>query len=122
MANATATRELPIKPGFNLGARLEASGGMVDCWNALLELKSCTNEIVVFFMNGQADIGPGCCRAITMITHNCWPTMLTSLGFTLEEGNVLRGYCDASSGPVASPPLAGLPVQPLPLAHLMEKV
>ncbi|KAK9225002.1 hypothetical protein WN943_010044 [Citrus x changshan-huyou] len=25
--------------------------------------------------------------------------MLTSLGFTTEEGNILRGYCDASSAP-----------------------
>ncbi|KAE8728283.1 hypothetical protein F3Y22_tig00004630pilonHSYRG00109 [Hibiscus syriacus] len=32
--------------------------------------------------------------------------MLTSLGFTSEEGNVLRGYCEASSAPVAAPPHA----------------
>ncbi|KAH9747698.1 Aldehyde oxygenase (deformylating) [Citrus sinensis] len=38
-------------------------------------------------------------RAIDIITRNCWPAMLTSLGFTAEEGNILRGYCDASSAP-----------------------
>ncbi|KAJ4715466.1 egg cell-secreted protein 1.1 [Melia azedarach] len=91
-----------IKPGYDLAARLEASGGLTECWNALMELKSCTNEIVIFFLNGQANLGPGCCRAIDIITRNCWPAMLTSLGFTAEEGNILRGYCDVSSGPASA--------------------
>ncbi|GAY64326.1 hypothetical protein CUMW_232670 [Citrus unshiu] len=56
-----------------------------------MELKSCSNEI--------ADIVLDCCCAIDIITCNCWPAMLTSLGFTAEEGNILRGYCDASSAP-----------------------
>ncbi|KAK9184750.1 hypothetical protein WN943_025101 [Citrus x changshan-huyou] len=47
----------------------------------------------------EANIGPNCCRAIDIITRNCWPAMLTSLEFTAEEGNILRGYCDASSAP-----------------------
>ncbi|KAK9225055.1 hypothetical protein WN943_010096 [Citrus x changshan-huyou] len=64
-----------------------------------MELKSCSNEIVIFFLNSQADIGPDYCCAIDIITCNCWPAMLTSLGFTAEEGNILRGYCDASSAP-----------------------
>ncbi|XWS44796.1 hypothetical protein CRYUN_Cryun15aG0079200 [Craigia yunnanensis] len=112
LASVTAARELSSysKPGHTLAARLEASGGLVECWNALNELKSCTNEIVLFFVNGQTDIGPDCCRAIEVITRNCWPAMLTSLGFTSEEGNILRGYCDASSGPAAAAPLAGSPV------------
>ena len=110
LASVTAARELSSysKPGQTLAARLEASGGLVECWNALNELKSCTNEIVLFFVNGQTDIGPDCCRAIEVITRNCWPAMLTSLGFTSEEGNILRGYCDASPGP-----LAGSPVSPV---------
>ncbi|OMO55910.1 hypothetical protein CCACVL1_26923 [Corchorus capsularis] len=121
---ATAARELSSNSkaavaaaaGHNLAARLdEAGGGLIECWNALNELKSCTNEIVLFFINGQTDIGPDCCRAIEIITRNCWPAMLTSLGFTPEEGNILRGYCDASSGgpapgstaaPYASPPVS----------------
>lgn len=94
----TATRDLVMKPKQDISARLETNNGdLVDCWSSLLELKSCTNEIVLFFINGVADIGPGCCRAITVITHNCWPAMLTSLGFTAEEGNILRGYCDAAA-------------------------
>ncbi|XP_030540263.1 egg cell-secreted protein 1.4-like [Rhodamnia argentea] len=96
------------EPGLDLAARLEAveaSGGLVECWSALVELKSCTNEIILFFLNGETSLGPGCCGAIDVITRNCWPAMLTSLGFTAEEGNILRGYCDAAAGgaPAASP-------------------
>lgn len=116
ITNASASRELPMsmKPAeLDLVARLETSGGLVECWNALVELKSCTNEIILFFLNGQADIGPDCCGAIDIITRNCWPTMLTSLGFTAEEGNILRGYCDAyTPSPAAPPPAAESPVQP----------
>ncbi|KAK9225299.1 hypothetical protein WN943_010340 [Citrus x changshan-huyou] len=64
-----------------------------------MELKSCSNEIVIFFLNSQADIGPDCCRAIDIITRNCWHAMFISLEFTAEEGNILRGYCDAFSAP-----------------------
>ncbi|GAY66022.1 hypothetical protein CUMW_245450 [Citrus unshiu] len=64
-----------------------------------MELKSCSNEIFIFFFNSQADIGPDCCHTIDIITCNYWPAMLTSLGFTVEEGNILRDYCDASSAP-----------------------
>ncbi|GAY59913.1 hypothetical protein CUMW_198110 [Citrus unshiu] len=71
-----------------------------------MELKSCSNEIIILFLNSQTDISPECCRAIDIITRNCWPAMLTSLGFTVEEGNILKGYCDESSSP--SP--GGLPM------------
>ncbi|KAI9164682.1 hypothetical protein LWI28_000248 [Acer negundo] len=108
MTSGTATSKnivnLHIKPGSNLQVRLETSGGLAECWTALMELKSCTNEIILFFLNGQANIGPDCCRAIVIITHNCWPAMLTSLGFTAEEGNILKRYCDASPAPVSAPP------------------
>ncbi|GLT44053.1 hypothetical protein SLA2020_179710 [Shorea laevis] len=112
LASATSTRDLiPIKPGQDLAARLESSGGLVECWNALMELKSCTNEIVLFFINGETSIGPGCCHSIEIITRNCWPAMLTSLGFTAEEGTILTGYCDgATSSPTAAPPAATPPV------------
>ncbi|KAL9419751.1 hypothetical protein AB3S75_037503 [Citrus x aurantiifolia] len=75
IANATSRNDRlnnNMKPGYDLAIRLEGSG---------------------------VDIGPDCCRAIDIITRNCWPAMLTSLGFTAEEGNTLRGYCDASSAP-----------------------
>ncbi|XP_031272093.1 egg cell-secreted protein 1.4-like [Pistacia vera] len=110
VATSTAARNsynsLHIKPGHNLAARLKASGGLTECWNALLELKSCTNEIILFFLNGQASLGPDCCNAVDIITRNCWPAMLVSVGFTAEEGNILTAYCDIPPAPRAAPPVA----------------
>ncbi|KAL8261416.1 hypothetical protein R6Q59_025465 [Mikania micrantha] len=76
-------------------------GELMDCWNALFELKSCTNEIILFFLNGDSYLTMDCCRAIRVITYGCWPSMLTSLGFTSEEGDILRGYC--GGGPLPQP-------------------
>ncbi|KAJ4967026.1 hypothetical protein NE237_018875 [Protea cynaroides] len=104
-----AARELPLfKPGQDLAARLEngggGGGGMVECWSALLELRSCTNEIILFFLDGEAYLGLECCRAIRVITSQCWPAMLTNLGFTSEEGDILKRYCgSSSSSPTQSP-------------------
>ncbi|KAJ4890841.1 Egg cell-secreted protein 1.3 [Raphanus sativus] len=86
----------------NIAARLNG-GGLMECWDALYELKSCTNEIVLFFLNGETKLGEGCCHAVDVITINCWPSMLTSLGFTSEETNVLRGFCQSGSTPAPSP-------------------
>ncbi|KAG9153120.1 hypothetical protein Leryth_012378 [Lithospermum erythrorhizon] len=97
-----------LKPGENLFARLEGEGGggMSVCWNALMELKSCTNEIILFFLNGESYMGMDCCKAIRVITHECWPSMLTSLGYTSEEGDILSDYCGgAQTSPLAAPPL-----------------
>uniref|UniRef100_A0A803PCG5 Prolamin-like domain-containing protein n=2 Tax=Cannabis sativa TaxID=3483 RepID=A0A803PCG5_CANSA len=91
----------------NIRERLETSGGLVECWTALLELKSCSNEIVLFFLNGQTNIGHDCCRSVVFIARNCWPAMLTSLGFTVQEGDILQGYCDAIAA--APPPPAAVP-------------
>lgn len=106
----TATRDLVMKKQnkkqdlLSLSARLQTNGGEVDCWGSMWELRSCSNEIVAFFINGEADIGPDCCDAISVITRNCWPAMLTSLGFSAEEGYVLQGYCDAAaSNPALAP-------------------
>ncbi|KAK9229767.1 hypothetical protein WN944_022733 [Citrus x changshan-huyou] len=89
IANATSRNDRlnnNMKPSYDLAARLEASGGLTECWNALMELKSCSNEIVILFLNSQAYIGPDCSRAIDIITRNYWPAMLTSLEFTAKEG------------------------------------
>ncbi|CAF2032894.1 hypothetical protein Bca4012_081133 [Brassica carinata] len=98
-------RDLPSE-STNIAARLQ-SGGLMDCWNALYELKSCTDEIVLFFLNGETKLGVSCCEAVDVITTSCWPAMLTSLGFTSEEANVLRGFCQdpnsSDSSPAASP-------------------
>ncbi|EOA29038.1 hypothetical protein CARUB_v10025293mg, partial [Capsella rubella] len=100
-------------------------GGLMQCWDALYELKSCTNEIVLFFLNGETKLGhaineyclnhfaittllsapAGCCNAVDVITNDCWPAMLTSLGFTSEETNVLRGFCQSPTPGAAPSPL-----------------
>ncbi|XP_059281710.1 egg cell-secreted protein 1.2-like [Lycium ferocissimum] len=100
-----ATNLSKIKPGEDIAARLqvlegENGGGeasMPVCWNALFELKSCTNEIILFFFNGESYLGKDCCKAIRIITYNCWPSMLSSVGFTAEEVDILRGYCGTPS-------------------------
>ncbi|EOA19077.1 hypothetical protein CARUB_v10007743mg [Capsella rubella] len=103
-------RYLPAESS-NIAARLQ-SGGLMECWNALYELKSCTNEIVLFFLNGETKLGVSCCEAVEVITTNCWPAMLTSLGFTPEEANLLRGFCQhpnsGDSSPAPSPIIASL--------------
>jgi hypothetical protein len=32
-----------------------------QCWEALVEVKSCTGEIIILFIKGEAFLGPGCC-------------------------------------------------------------
>ncbi|XP_077249318.1 egg cell-secreted protein 1.4-like [Tasmannia lanceolata] len=95
-------RDLPFKPSHDLEARLQGLGGFTECWTALFELRSCSNEIVLFFLNGESYLGQDCCRAIRVITRQCWPSMLASIGFTAQEGDILRGYCDASGPPDSS--------------------
>lgn len=85
----------------SLESRLQLTSGLVDCWNALTELKSCTSEIVLFFLNGESYLTIECCHAIRTITYRCWPSMLSAVGFTVEEADILRGYCDAEVGPDA---------------------
>ncbi|GAY69178.1 hypothetical protein CUMW_270010 [Citrus unshiu] len=73
IANATSRNDClnnNTKPSYDLATRLKASGGLTD----------------------QTDIGLDCCHAI----ESSPPAMLTSFGFTAEEGNILRGYRDAS--------------------------
>nr|XP_016456525.1 PREDICTED: egg cell-secreted protein 1.1-like [Nicotiana tabacum] len=76
--------------------KLEDEEGSSQCWDSLLELQTCSGEIVLFFINGETYLGPDCCGAIRTIERHCWPSMLGSIGFTSEEGDILHGYCDAS--------------------------
>ncbi|KAM3313867.1 hypothetical protein ACQJBY_033022 [Aegilops geniculata] len=80
----------------DLAERLKGMGQQ-QCWETLLDVKSCTGEIILFFLNGEAYLGPGCCRAIRVIEQRCWAAdlMLSVIGFTPEEGDMLKGYCDA---------------------------
>ncbi|KAL6641830.1 hypothetical protein ACP70R_020011 [Stipagrostis hirtigluma subsp. patula] len=83
------------------GQRLDAEdggGGLMECLGALAELRACTSEILIFFVNGESYIGPECCRAIRGATRHCWPAMLATVGFTSEEADVLRGFCEAEAG------------------------
>ncbi|XP_004289397.1 PREDICTED: egg cell-secreted protein 1.4-like [Fragaria vesca subsp. vesca] len=107
-SNATATRKLSA--GIKTSG--EGEGGLVGCGNALVEVKSCSQEIVVYFLNGKADIGTDCCKAIATVTRHCWPTMLTSLGFTEEQGDILRGYCDAAAAVITTTAPVAAPLAP----------
>lgn len=98
---ATA-RMLDSRPTLAARLKLEEVAGS-NCWQSLLQLQSCSAEVVLFFINGETYLGPGCCRAIRIIQHDCWPTMLASLGYTAEEGGILTGYCDASKDGSAPP-------------------
>uniref|UniRef100_A0A0D9Z5Y3 Prolamin-like domain-containing protein n=1 Tax=Oryza glumipatula TaxID=40148 RepID=A0A0D9Z5Y3_9ORYZ len=97
-------------PGLGLAQRLADGVGQQQqqCWEVLMEIKSCTGEILLFFINGEAYLGPGCCRAIRVIEQSCWATdaMLSVIGFTPEEGDMLKGYCDAGDEHKPSPPPA----------------
>ncbi|PQP95547.1 hypothetical protein Pyn_29932 [Prunus yedoensis var. nudiflora] len=85
-----------------------------DCWNSLFQLQACSGEVVMVFLNGETYLGHGCCEAIRTIEHQCWPALLGTLGFTTEETDVLKGYCDEAhhiqfppstpSSPVANKP------------------
>ncbi|XP_062203418.1 egg cell-secreted protein 1.2-like [Phragmites australis] len=91
------------------GGQDGGGGGFMECWDALVELRSCTNEIVLFFVNGESYIGPECCLAIRGATRHCWPAMLASVGFTAQEADVLRGFCDAEAGAGAQAPPPAVP-------------
>ncbi|KAK8965290.1 Egg cell-secreted protein 1.2 [Platanthera guangdongensis] len=92
----------------------EGGAGAVGCWEAMMELRSCSNEIVLFFLNGESYLTLPCCRAIRLITRSCWPAMLSTLGFTSEEADILRGYCDAETAPPMLPDGALPPATAMP--------
>ncbi|KAG8096364.1 hypothetical protein GUJ93_ZPchr0013g36290 [Zizania palustris] len=88
--------------GLGLAERLEGEASK-QCWEVVMEIKSCTGEIILFFLNGEAYLGPGCCRAIRVIERSCWAAdaMMSVIGFTPDEGDMLKGYCDAGDGDAA---------------------
>ncbi|KAK7387049.1 hypothetical protein VNO78_27529 [Psophocarpus tetragonolobus] len=86
---------------LSLAARLKLEGEPNNCWESLWQIQACSGEIVTFFLNGETYLGPGCCQAIRVIGHECWPNIVGSIGFTTEETDVLEEYCDAI---VHSPP------------------
>lgn len=106
-----SARKLNTRSTLITRLKLDQAGSST-CWDSLFELQSCSGEVVLFFLNGETHIGPSCCNAIRVIQHQCWPSMLGSLGISTEEGDILLGYCDASAanhGSSAPPP----PVTPV---------
>lgn len=103
-----ATNHGSSASAMSLATRLKLEGESTNCWESLFQLQACTGEVIMFFLNGETYLGPSCCRAIRVVSHDCWPDMLGSLGFTSEEGDVLQGYCDAEKQhddvPPPSPP------------------
>ncbi|KAE8652773.1 hypothetical protein Csa_022882 [Cucumis sativus] len=72
-------------PKTSLATRLKLDSETSDCWGTLHELQACTGEVVTFFLTGETYLGSNCCQAIKVIQHECWPTLLASLGYTTEE-------------------------------------
>ncbi|KAJ8452721.1 hypothetical protein Cgig2_005057 [Carnegiea gigantea] len=113
---AASSKAIPtIKSGFRSKEsialtlnRLRLDPGSANCWASLFELQSCTGEVIEFFYEEKASLGPECCRAIQAIVHHCWPAMLTTLGFTSQEGDILTDYC-----PTYGPLSQGIPSGPV---------
>lgn len=101
-ASMVESRSLSSPSSSSLAVRLKAEGESSYCWDSLWQLQACTGEIVTFFLNGKTYLGHGCCQAIRVIGHDCWPNIVASLGFTNEETDVLEDYCDEDV--VHSPP------------------
>lgn len=80
----------------SLATRIKLDGETLDCWGSLYELQPCTGEVITFFLSGETYLGPNCFQAIKIIQHECWPTLLGSLGYTTEEGDILEAYCDTT--------------------------
>jgi len=73
LANATATRELTVKSGFNvLAARAETCGGLINYFVALMEFQFCSAEVFLIPLRGHANLIPVCCHAITTTPIFSW--------------------------------------------------
>ncbi|XP_073280570.1 egg cell-secreted protein 1.1-like [Primulina huaijiensis] len=107
-ASSTTASARNLSPKTSLSTRLMlVEDGSSPCWDSLLELHSCSGEVVLFFLNGETHLGPSCCNAIRIIQRQCWPSMLGSLGISTEESDILRGYCDATAAKGPPPPSSG---------------
>ncbi|KAI5672734.1 hypothetical protein M9H77_13098 [Catharanthus roseus] len=88
---------LVMTNNISLSSKFEEESKFVECWKAFSEMKSCSNEMMNFLRDGKNShniISPHCCEAISLITHKCWPQILTAFGFTIDQTYLLRGYCD----------------------------
>ncbi|KAJ4914041.1 Egg cell-secreted protein 1.4 [Raphanus sativus] len=111
LQNTTVSgRDIPRTESTNIAARLQ-SGGIMECWNALYELKSCTNEIVLFFLNGETKLGVSCCEAVDVITNSCWPALRCSLLSALHQKKQMSSVAFARIQTLAALPRLLLPIK-----------
>ncbi|KAK1441303.1 hypothetical protein QVD17_07150 [Tagetes erecta] len=105
MAYTTSSRHIfgPVCDGGTTNNTVNGTRTIGDCWTAIYDVKTCGNEIASYFKNGTIDIGDSCCHAIKTVTRDCWPNLLSLVGITIEERNILRGYCDAAGESSLSP-------------------
>ncbi|CAA7013504.1 unnamed protein product [Microthlaspi erraticum] len=94
----TSVASAPSSPSTSLLYRLRLDEETGYCWDSLMQLQHCSGELILFFLNGETYVGPGCCSAIRTVGRKCWPTMIGVLGFTAQEGDMLQGYCDEHDG------------------------
>ncbi|KAJ8762010.1 hypothetical protein K2173_006612 [Erythroxylum novogranatense] len=103
----------PLGSTSTLISRLKLDEQSPSCWDSLLQLQACTGEIILFFINGETHIGQKCCEAIRTIGEHCWPELMDALGFTVEEGNMLEGYCTSTASDAPPSPTV-VPVNLVP--------
>jgi len=108
MAYTASSRHISGQVGDSGTTNNTANGTRMigDCWTALHDVETCSNEIASYFKNGTIDIGTtgySCCHVIKTVTRDCWPNLLNIVGVTSEECNILRGYCGAAGDSSSSP-------------------
>ncbi|KAB1210653.1 Egg cell-secreted protein 1.4 [Morella rubra] len=108
-ANVAASRDLDIKPGYEVVGNFEIGEDQAHCLTSLAEMKSCSTEVVHFLVKRETNLATGCCLAISTMANHCSPSTLSQFGFTPEVYTPLRAHCNAkSSSPTPTPaPLVG---------------
>ncbi|CAN8240225.1 unnamed protein product [Cochlearia groenlandica] len=95
-SSTVAARPLtkPSLESSSLVYRLRLDEETGNCWDSLMHLQQCSGELILFFLNGETYLGPGCCKAIRTVGEKCWTTLTSVIGITAQEGDMLQGYCD----------------------------
>lgn len=60
LANATATTDLPIKPGYEVVSTFQVNGDQANCLKLLANMRSCSNGIAGFLLKTQNNLNPEC--------------------------------------------------------------
>lgn len=103
MAYTNAAKEQLLQPNES-AAGLNLTATIFKCWNTIISINSCGNDIVGFFVRGKIDhISKPCRESIKLISLKCWPKLLTALGVTPKECSILIGFCDPWASPSETP-------------------